>query len=570
MEVAAARPLGARGSRREVSGPDPAAELSPTAAAVLAAIPAWWSARAARTGLTGRWLDVAAAIDTPPPLALGSPSQLEQEWGPLTGEQVGQAYVQALAAGTRARHGRHYTPPHLADHLWSAVRASLGSGPGALPLPGLVRDPACGAGALLLPALREHIRGSHGTDSRLILAGLPSLIEGIDTDPAAVWIANVVLAAEMLPLLRQVPEGRRRPLPGLCRVGDGLATDAGSARVVVMNPPYGRVRLTALDRERFADVLFGHANLYAVFLAAGEEQLSANGVLGALVPTSFTAGRYFTPLRRRLSSRLRLQSVTFVEGRSGVFTGVLQETCVAAFTRRRIRRTAVASLGEASTSIATVATPIESGPWLLPRRSDLAAVSAAAATMPLKLATAGWRASTGPLVWNRRKDDLAPTGGTRIVWAADLDGGVLHEDRRRESLRTIRLQSDADRATMRLTEPAVLVQRTTAPEQHRRVVAAEITWEDLADAGGAVVVENHVNVLRPTAQSAVSRQLLARLLGTRTLDAVARCIAGSVALSCFELESLPLPDAATLASWEELDPDQLERAVSRAYRPPAS
>ena len=334
-----------------------------------------------------------------------------------------------------------------------------------------------------------------------------------------------------------------------------------------MNPPYGRVKLDDVDRSRFADVLYGHANLYGVFMAAGEEQLTSDGVLGTLVPTSFTAGRYFSPLRERLSSRSRLQSIAFVEERSGVFTSVLQETCVATFTRRRIRRTTVSSIGSVETSIATVATPTGADPWLLPRRSDLASISAAAAAMPLTLKTAGWRASTGPLVWNRRKADLAPSGGARIVWAADLDGGALHQDVRRADLRTIRIVSDADRKTLLLTEPAVLVQRTTAPEQHRRLVAAPLTQQDLQSSGGAVVVENHVNVLRASTGAVMTLDLLRRVLATRTLDAVTRCIAGSVALSCFELESLPLPDAATIATWETLDPAQLERAVADAYRP---
>ncbi len=566
MELAA-RPLGARGSRREVSGSDPAAELSPTAAAVVAAIPAWWSARASRSNLQGDWLDVTKALDARPPMPLPSLPPLEEEWGPLTGEQVGQAYVSALSSQTRARHGRHYTPSHLAHHLWTMTRDALGMGHGAQPLPGLVRDPACGAGALLLPVLREHITGSHHIDPRLVLAGLPRVIEGIDTDPAAIWIANVLMAAELLPVLSRVPERRRRPLPALARVGDGLEAQPVRARAVVMNPPYGRVKLDANDRARFADVLFGHANLYGVFMAAGEDQLTPDGVMGALVPTSFTAGRYFSPLRQRLSSRSRLQSVTFVEGRSGVFTTVLQETCLATFTRKRIRRTSVSSIGAAVTSIATVATPAGARPWVLPRRSDLAAISASAATMPLSLAAAGWRASTGPLVWNRRKEDLTPEGGTRVVWAADLDGGALHQDHQRDTLRTLSFRSEADRATLCLTEPAVLVQRTTAPEQHRRIVAVELTARALADLGGAVVVENHVNVLRPALAPLLSHRLLARLLCTKTLDAVARCIAGSVALSCFELESLPLPAADILASWEPLEGAELERAVANAYRP---
>lgn len=565
-----ARPLGPRGSRSAVGSADPAAELTTAAVAVLAAIPAWWSARASSIGLTGDWLNVLWAVDASPPLTLGEGPPFGTEWRQLTAEQVGAAYVSSLNEGTRARHGRHYTPVELASELWSMTKRSLGLKKPVEQLPGLVRDPACGAAALLLPIIREHLAASFNVDPQLVLDGLPSLIEGIDSDPAAVWIANVVMAAEMLPTLIRVPEDQRKRLPALARVGDGLGLNRRPARVVVMNPPYGRVRLTPADRERFAATLYGHANLYGLFMAAGLDSLGDEGVLSALVPTSFTAGRYFWPLRDALSSKYRLHEISFVTDRSGVFTSVLQETCLATFTSRKIRKTTVQSIGSEIGYVATVAPPTGSSPWILPRRSDLAPIAAAAATFPLTLRTAGWRASTGPLVWNRRKDDLYPRRGAGrhlVVWAADIDGGQFHVDSARSSMRYIMLHSDRDRGVMLLHEPSVLVQRTTASEQVRRLVAAELSAEHLTANGGGIVVENHVNVLRPTEpEPAVSRGLLSRLLATETLDCLARCVSGSVAISAYELESLPLPSKSTLASWETLTVEELNDAVAREYR----
>lgn len=564
-----ARPLGARGSRGLVGSADPAAELTPVAAAVLAAIPAWWSARATRAGLVGEWTDVHFAVDVLPPLVLGEAPPLEPDWALLTAEQVGAAYVESLASETRARHGRHYTPHELAVELWSMTKAALGMKQPVMQLPGLLRDPACGAGALLLPALREHLAASAAIDPRLVLSRLPALIEGIDSDPAAVWVANVVLAAEMLPTLARIPEAHRRPLPALAHVGDGLAPDRAPARAVLMNPPYGRVRLSEADRARFAKSLYGHANLYGMFMAVGADSLDSSGVLSALVPTSFTAGRYFEALRTHLTSRLRLESLTFVADRSGVFTSVLQETCLATLTHRRVRKVAVRAIGSAMEEVATIASPVGGHPWILPRRTDLAPVAAAAANLPNTLASAGWKVSTGPLVWNRRKNDLfsRPANGRhQIVWAADIDGGAVHRDPSRSSTRYVALHSERDRQVMLVTEPAVLVQRTTAPEQTRRLVVAELTEDDLARASGGVVVENHVNVIRPAGDAQLlSLRLLAKLLSTATLDKLVRCISGSVALSAYELESITLPDAQTLGLWEALSEEELEAAIARTY-----
>ena len=453
------------------------------------------------------------------------------------------------------------------------TRMTLGHLRPARPLSGLVRDPACGAAALLLPVLREHVRALVRADARVVLAGLPNVVEGVDGDPAAVWIANVVLAAEALPVLASVPSARRRPLPALARIGDGLQSTTTRARVVLMNPPYGRVRLSPDDRDRFARVLYGHANLYGLFLGAGLDALDRTGVLAALVPTSFTAGRYFSGLRAEMTRVAPLRDVAFVALRDGVFAGVLQETCLAVFTKRKPRRTTIASINGHVGDVASVRSPRGSGPWLLPRRADDAHIAAAAVMMPFTLASIGWRVSTGPLVWNRRRVDLHPRpGSTRVpvLWACDLDGGQLHRDPARAALRYLHIRDQADRTVMTLTGPAILVQRTTAPEQRRRVVVIDFTQADLAKWGGAVVVENHVNVLRPrdtTTTPLLSHRTLAAVLATRTIDQLARCLSGSVALSAYELASLPLPGLDVLRSWESLTGTELEHAVAAAYRP---
>lgn len=568
----AARDLGPRGSREALGDADPAGPLPAAAAAVLATVPLWWEARAREVGLSGPWLDVSRALEAEVPAVALECSALVGGLVDATGESLGLAYVSALAPAVRARHGRHYTPPSLARQLWGMTREALGVRvPKATRLPGLVRDRACGAGALLLPPLREHVRASGLPDAQITLAGLPNVVEGIDADPYAVWLANVVLAAELLPLLAAVPTTRRRPVPALARVGDGLEQCERLARVEVQNPPYGRVKLSAQERERWAPVLYGHANLYALFLGAGLQGLDAQGVLAALVPTSFTAGLYFRRLRAVLAQQAPLRAAAFVADRDGVFADVLQETCLAIFARKRSRLTTVTRLrdGEAA-AVARVHSPRSEGPWLLPRRSDDAPAAAAAARMPLRLADLGYSCSTGPLVWNRRAADLGPIEGADtapVVYAADVDGGVLHRDEARDRLRYLRLRA-GDEAVLVLTEPAVLVQRTTSPEQSRRIVAAELSAEMLAVWGGRVVVENHINVLRPVIDKPLlSLSTLAAVLATAPIDRVVRAVSGSVAISAYELESIPFPARPLVGEWDKLDPEALAGAVAVAYRP---
>jgi adenine-specific DNA-methyltransferase len=64
---------------------------------------------------------------------------------------------------------------------------------------------------------------------------------------------------------------------------------------------------------------------------------------------------------------------------------------------------------------------------------------------------------------------------------------------------------------------------------------------------GAVTVENHLNMLIPTTgKPAVPPTLLSAFLNTAAADRAFRCISGSVAVSAYELESLPLPSATDL------------------------
>lgn len=537
-------------------------------AELLAAMQGWWAHRAAAAGLTGRWLEVSSVLDAPSPSFTAG-----EELSDLhlrSGHELGQAYVQTIAPATRVRHGQHYTPADLADYVWSQTRQALGWGKADYRIPGLLRDPAAGAGALLLPPLREHLRACVADDPALTLSRLPQLVEGVELDEVGAWVGSIILAAEMLPTLARVPARSRRLLPALIRVGDGLSTDLQPAKIAIMNPPYGRVALDDATRTRFSHALYGHANIYGLFMAEAARNLAVDGVMTALVPTSFAAGLYQHRLRGFLSSEAPMSSVAFVADRSGAFNGVLQETCIAVFQRRRQRKTSVSRISGHIEEVASIVQPRTEGPWLIPRESSDASIAAAAAKLPLTLGAAGYHASTGPLVWNRRRHDIsarAAKARKMIVWGADIEGGVISRSQARDEQRFLTLHGPRDVEVMVLTEAAVLVQRTTAPEQPRRLVAAELTAEQLAAFGGGIVVENHVNVLRPTMLlPLISNATLARVLNTHTLDRVLRCLSGTVAVSSYELAALPLPGADVLAAWEGLSGEDLEAAVAREYR----
>lgn len=540
---------------------------------VLAAVPAWWRRQATAAGAFGDALDVLSAVDACPPVAPSAfrDVTIREDLVNATAEELAAAYVVALGNDGHAVAGRHYTPMWLADALWRQSVEVL-----ADQSDGLVLDNSCGAGSLLIPPLRTWLAQHADTHPEWVLASARTTIAGRDQDAVAVWLGNVILAAELLPWWRAIPATRRRRLPALLTVSDGLEPQEPPAGVVVMNPPYGRVRLDSKDRRTWSHAVYGHANLYGLFLAAALDQVAPGGVVSALVPAGWLGGAYFQRLRRTLSERAPLVRLAHVSDRGGVFaTGVLQETVLATFrvggSRQQVSCEQVKVNDTVRRETIGKAQLPQPGhlPWLLPRsHADLPLVQAAS-HMDHRLGDHGWQVATGPLVWNRHKAQLSArprNGSTKVVWAADLEGGVVHRSRRRNDLRHVQPRSERERQVLTLAEPAVLVQRTTAPEQPRRLLAAHLSAPVLEQWGGKVVVENHLNVLTATVpDSALSAPLLVALLDSPALDRLYRCLTGSVAVSAYELSALPLPSSDVLGTWQDLDDEALAEAIARTY-----
>lgn len=562
---------------RALLGADIPGELSSKGLGVLAALPAWWERRARIAGLSGEWADVSDAVAATPPVPLGDLEGLtdRDDLLDVSAEEFGQAYALALDPLVRAKNGRHYTPPVLADALWQQAAGVLG-----LSAPhGLVFDPAAGAGALLLPPLRAWLGSEADRPAEVTLSQVSRMVAGRDLDAAAIWLGCVLLAAELLPTWAQIPAQQRQPLPALLHVGNGLDQQERQAAVTVLNPPYGRVRLSESDRARWDHAVFGHANLYGLFMAAALAGTQAGGVISALIPTSWLGGAYFQRLRAVLEDRASLARIAYVPDRTGVFTtGVMQETVLATFHAGAIDRSVLCERltvnGESHRQPVGSARTPEPGdqPWLLPRTADDAALVQAAAAMTHRLNDYGWRVSTGPLVWNRRRAQLSRhhrKTSLKVIWAADLDGGVLHQDPARDEMRWCQVRNEREQKFLVLDRPAVLVQRTTAPEQPRRLMAATLDRETLTRWGNAVVVENHVNVITCSEPgSMLTPRLLGALLDSEPFDRLYRCMTGTVAVSAYELGALPLPAPDVLADWAELDDPALTTEIGCVYGQP--
>ncbi|OAJ69096.1 Modification methylase TaqI [Gluconobacter cerinus] len=463
-------------------------------------------------------------------------------------------YTALLPRRERSALGAFYTPPALTHRLldlageggldWSSAR---------------VLDPASGGGAFLLEAATRMRRALDGSEPALILAQLGTRLSGFELDPYAAGLSQAALEV----LLSDLSAASGRKVPVFVKVCDTLEeTPAARFDLVVGNPPYGRVTLTTAQRSHYARGLYGHANLYGVFTDIALRWTRPGGMIAYLTPTSVLGGQYYTALRRLLAAEAPPVAIDFVHARRGVFEDVLQETLLALYhkggerQRFQVHYLSVDNEREARlTKNGRVSLPNDAGaPWLAPREPAHVGLIKAAEGMPARLSDWGYGVSTGPLVWNRFKSQLrgrAARGLHPLIWAEAVTADGRFIFRAEKKNHAPYFKTEAGDGWLVVDQSCVLVQRTTAKEQLRRLIAAELP-QSFIDAHDGVVIENHLNMVRAIGKPKVTPAAVAAVLNSDLLDQIFRCISGSVAVSAFELESIPLPPLSAMAPIERL------------------
>ena len=490
------------------------------------------------------------------------------------GYTIGVLYTGLMPDRFRAQLGAYYTPPALCERLLDMATEA-----GVDWRTAQVLDPACGGGAFLAPVARRMADSLKDGSAKVALEGIQRRLHGYERDPFAAWMSQVFLDAALADLCGEA--GAR--LQSVVRVCDSLeqVPTGEGFDLVVGNPPYGRITLSSEMREKFRRSLFGHANLYGVFTDLALRFTRPGGVIAYVTPTSFLSGEYFKALRGLLGREAPPVSIDFMGERKGVFADVLQETLLAAYRRGggpgagKVHFISARSDGSIERTIAGAFNLPENldEPWLMPRTEAQSALVRRVDGLPHRLADYGYTVSTGPLVWNRHKPSLRDRPGRGrypLVWAESVRAEGVFEFRAEKRNHKPWFEPKANERWVVTDVPCVLLQRTTAKEQCRRLIAAELP-AGFIEEHGAVVVENHLNMIKPlNGAPRVAPAALAVLLNSGVVDQVFRCINGSVAVSAYELEALPLPPPEEVEEIERLVKRQatretLECAVERLY-----
>lgn len=490
---------------------------------------------------------------------------------------IGEIYTQKLPKKHRARFGVYFTPPALTNRLLDDIEQA-----GFDWTNGNIIDPACGGGAFLAPiALRmKNKLASDGHDNAYILNHIAEHLTGIELDPFSAWMSQVFLELSLMEECISLA----CDFPIVIHVGDTLASDWDNQfDLVVGNPPYAKVKLNDDIRSRFGRSLYGHANLYGLFTDKALSMLKAEGILAFVTPTSFLSGQYFKALRQLLTIESSLFCIDFIESRKGVFASVLQETVLAVFVKgaqhqlghsHTIKVTSPCEISVVENGQFCIHSETDS-PWLIPRSHDDAALLADALTHSDTLARYGYKVSTGPLVWNRHKAQLSSRQTNKtlpLLWGecVSKDGHFAHKAQKKNHEPWFRIDSEKDDWLI-VETPCLLLQRTTAKEQASRLIGA-IVEQDFIQQYGGVVVENHLNMVKPNSDTppAVDLATLQFILKSPVVDTLFRMMNGSVAVSAYELEALPLPTVEKAIEIQDalidgMDQETVQTMVKEAF-----
>lgn len=489
---------------------------------------------------------------------------------------LSSAYARWVGDDVRAERAMFFTPPQVSGRLIDNLIAH-----GASLTKHVWVDPASGGAAFLAPTamrMAASLRKS-GRTAGEILRHIAEHLVGNDIDACLAQMSKQFLR---MVLCKEIIQAGFEP-KFIVTTGNALTRLKhleGSVDVVICNPPYRKMpaKEVANYRKDYHAVIAGQPNLYVLFFQLALDLLKPDGVAGLLTPTSYLSGQSFSGLRKHLRAFAEVAQLDII-GAFRAFVGVEQETAIAVFRRRPKKclpietRVFISVKDSGFTNVGVSRLPLSGDAWSVPRDCGDAAILKAINGSMFRLADYGYVARVGTIVWNRdkrktyeelpklksgavfplvRSSDISQDGPFQLGRQRPTGGFGKYVDMRMKDHSSV------------VRRPCVALQRITSSDQPRRLVGAAVPAKLLREFGG-VVGENHVVFLEQTGKGAqLTPTQLAKVLQSKTIDRLFRCISGAVNVSIFELDHLPLPNPIRLK--KELSRSRsVDQAVKKAY-----
>jgi adenine-specific DNA-methyltransferase len=385
-------------------------------------------------------------------------------------------WLKSAELAKRQALGQYMTPRFLRTYLLDQLA----------PRPGdRVLDPAVGTGEFL----------------RQALDAFPGInVTGWDTDSDVLEIARSL-----------VPEAKL-----ICR--SGLDTyDDEKFDFVIGNPPYFELKLDGKQKKKFAEVISGRPNIYALFFKVGLDALKDGGLLAFVVPPSMNAGAYFKNLRKYLTEENHLVSLR-VFNDSSMFHDA-QTSVQVIVVRKGVGNSNNTFLVEGENSKVSSLIFCDDPQEFRNLYKD-----------SVSLNSLGYEAVTGTTVWNQHKDKLTNSEDETtapLLYARNIteDGIALIPDERRPQF---------IRGGKTFSGPAIVVNRIIGGVGKGQIKSALLPKDFIFAA------ENHLNVIRPMIgrEQKITLEKLFEVINQPDIKLKARTLTGNTQLSANEWNHL--------------------------------
>lgn len=362
---------------------------------------------------------------------------------------------------------------------------------------------------------------------------------------------------------------------------------APSFNLVILNPPYQKLRKESAQAKAMEYLVHGQPNIYALFMAAAAQLLLPGGQMVAITPRSYFNGVYFKAFRRWFFDRMAIRQIHVFESRTEAFNEVLQETVILRAEKAgrpkdiNLTTSFGRDLHDVTRSCVHYDNVVDnsSGDRIVRVTTNNfeAEIVAALDFLPHRFRDLGFEVSTGPVVTFRsteylrhaRAKDTAP-----LLWMHNVRPFVTRFTPKGSKPTHIAVGEGSKRLLLP-SKRYVLLKRFTAKEEKRRLVAGIMERSDSYSEW--VGLENHLNyVYRRSGEISRAEAVgLAAFFNSVLVDRYFRAISGNTQVNASELRAMPLPGGRVLAQIgeqvernKELDLRSVERVVGRAVRLP--
>jgi adenine-specific DNA-methyltransferase len=354
-------------------------------------------------------------------------------------------------------------------------------------------------------------------------------------------------------------------------------------QLVIMNPPYFKLRKASEHARAMSHIVHGQPNIYALFMAVATDLLIAGGEMVAITPRSYFNGPYFRLFRKWYFDRMAARQIHVFESRAAAFrtAEVLQENVILLAEKAGEQRNVVlsSSAGGDFRGVERHCLPYSSvvddasGDHVIrvaTSRLEHAIVDAVD-RLPGRFRDLGFEISTGPVVTFRSTEFLRrerSSATAPLLWMHNVRPFVTTFPRIKNGKPTHIIVSDESKRLLLPAKRYVLLKRFTAKEEQRRLVAG--TMKPADSYSSWVGLENHLNyVYRPGGELSRDEAFgLAILFNSTLIDRYFRAISGNTQVNAAEIRALPVPDIDTIRRLGRAagtcDREAQERLVGRA------